>query len=277
MYHGLLFDRHGQCQHIPGTDERPPNLDVRSYPVVEQDGWIWLWPGDPAAADSASIPAAWGTDNERCVMQTGAIDYEADYQLINDNLTDLSHLDFVHETTLGRATGSSWSATLPKIQTLQNGIRVSRWFPPAPVPYDDQMLFESWNSYTYLLPGIFIMKSSGYLPGTAESLDHAEPTEPPVWDRVEQQAVTPISVGRTRYLFASGAPRIMLDLGLSERFFEVVKAAFEEDRRMIEAQQKIWDQTPAGHPMAFIPQDKGPAIIRRLIAARLRQELETAQ
>lgn len=273
MYHGLRFDGRGQCQHIPGTDERPHNLDARAFPVVERDGWVWLWPGDPAAADPALIPSAWGTDNERYVMRTGAIDYEADYQLINDNLTDLSHLDFVHETTLGRSTGSLWSATLPKIQTLQNGIRISRWFPPAPVPFDDQTLFETWNSYTYLLPGIFLMKLSGFPVGTADRFGQAAPTEAPVWDQVGQQAVTPISSGRSRYLFASGVPRIMQELGLSEGLFEVVEAAFEEDRQMIEAQQRVWDQTPPDRPMAFIPQDKGPAIIRRMIAARLRQEL----
>ena len=124
MYHGLKFSSTGKCTHIPGTDHRPPNVDVRVFPVVEQDGWIWVWVGDEKEADPALVPHAWGLEHENMVMETGAIDYEADYQLINDNLTDLSHLDYVHETTLSQITGSRLSDDLPKVSKLDNGVRI---------------------------------------------------------------------------------------------------------------------------------------------------------
>ena len=102
MYHGLRFRCDGVCVEVPGSTRVPPRLAARSFPVVERSSWIWVWPGDPAKADPALVPEAFGLDNPEWVMRASAMDYEADYQLLNDNLCDLSHLDFVHETHAGR-------------------------------------------------------------------------------------------------------------------------------------------------------------------------------
>ena len=42
-YHGLTFDRLGACVAIPGQDRIPERARVRSFPVVEQDGFVWIW------------------------------------------------------------------------------------------------------------------------------------------------------------------------------------------------------------------------------------------
>ena len=52
----------------------------------------------------------------------------------------------------------------------------------------------------------------------------------------------------------------------------VVIAAFEEDREMIEAQQKIWDLTPPEQPKLFTPQDKGPFLMRKLMEKLINEE-----
>ena len=51
MYHGLKFDPSGKCIQIPGQDNIPPKLGVRSYPVVERQHLIWIWMGEAAQAD----------------------------------------------------------------------------------------------------------------------------------------------------------------------------------------------------------------------------------
>ena len=68
---------------------------------------MWLWMGDPTSADPALIPEALGHDHPDWLMQTGQLAYEANYELINDNLLDLTHLSYVHEKTLGR-NNMSW-------------------------------------------------------------------------------------------------------------------------------------------------------------------------
>ena len=50
-YHGLIFDRSGTCVSVPGQEHILERTRVRSFPVVEQDAFVWIWMGDPAKAD----------------------------------------------------------------------------------------------------------------------------------------------------------------------------------------------------------------------------------
>ena len=55
MYHGMKFASDGKCIQIPGQDNIPPKLGVRSYPVVERYNLIFIWTGDPEMADPKLI------------------------------------------------------------------------------------------------------------------------------------------------------------------------------------------------------------------------------
>ncbi len=55
-YHGLRFNGAGRCTFMPAQKTINPSAGVRSYPTVEKHRLIWLWPGDPALADPASVP-----------------------------------------------------------------------------------------------------------------------------------------------------------------------------------------------------------------------------
>ena len=51
-YHGWTYDCSGKCVDVPYLGkERLPN-GVRSYPAREVDGLIFVFPGDPALAES---------------------------------------------------------------------------------------------------------------------------------------------------------------------------------------------------------------------------------
>ncbi len=271
MYHGLRFRSDGVCVEVPGSTRVPPRLAARSFPVVERSSWIWVWPGDPAKADPALVPEAFGLDNPEWVMRASAMDYEADYQLLNDNLCDLSHLDFVHETTLGGSTGAKWSAEPPRITALEHGLLFERWFRDHPLGGAAERV-DTWNSYRYLLPGVFLMETQAYPVGTAEASGFGPPNAKAVFRRVEQQAVTPIGEGRTRYLYASGVEARIATPKFVEAIFAVINASFAEDKRMIEAQQAIWRETPPDRPKAAIPQDHAPALFRRMLVQRLAEE-----
>lgn len=272
MYHGLVFAADGACIEVPGSSTIPPNCSAQVFPVVERWSWIWIWLGDPKKADPDLIPEAYGLDNPEWTMRPGALDYAADYQLINDNLCDLSHLDFVHETTLKAATGSDWSLVHPKVTNIENGLFIQRWFTDRPSAPGSTTLVDSWSRYRYLLPGMFLQRVSSYPAGTAAQCGFQEPTIAPLTERVDQQAVTPIGPGRTRYLYAAGITAGLATPVNLERMFAVTEAAFAEDKRMIEAQQAIWNQTPADCPQAFIAQDKAPSLFRRLIERRMAEE-----
>jgi vanillate O-demethylase monooxygenase subunit len=101
-YHGAEFDADGHCVGVPGQSEVPPRSGVRSFPVRERHGFIWIWPGDAilaAGSEPCSIygyvgQGAWDT-------RDGYIPIACNYLLVNDNLADVSHTEFVHASTLG--------------------------------------------------------------------------------------------------------------------------------------------------------------------------------
>jgi vanillate O-demethylase monooxygenase subunit len=271
MYHGLRFSSLGVCVHIPGSNVMPPNTSVRTYPVMEKSSWIWVWMGRPELADASMIPEIPDIGASMWATRSGTIDYAADYQLVHDNLCDLSHVDYSHETTLGAGAGKQWSANAPPITRIKDGLLVERWITGIVIP-DSPAAIDSWLSYRFVLPGLFLMRSKDFPAGTAAANAFAEPQGPPLLERFDQQAVTPVATGQTRYLFASAVEARCATPESLEADFAVTSAAFEEDRRMIEGQQRIWNVTSAEQPKAFIPADKAPAMFRRIISNRLADE-----
>ena len=229
--------------------------------------------GDPEKADAVLCPKAFGLTDPRWKMRASQIDYRAHYMLINDNLCDLSHVDFVHETTLGAATGLGWAEELPKVTPHERGLRIERWNKDKPASPTNPTRVDNWNVYDYMAPGIFVMETKSFPAGAAEEAGGGEPKGKPMTHRIEQQAVTPIDTKRTRYFFASGFDAALPEK-LLDSIFTVVEKAFAEDREIIEAQQEIWDVTPNDRPKAFIVHDKAPHMFRRIMDRLIKSEVE---
>ena len=99
-YHGLMFDGSGRCVAIPGQSRIPDDARVRSYPVVEKNQLVWLWMGDPAAADPATI-VDFPYHNEAWPNKHDVYPIKGNYMLMVDNLMDLTHLGYLHARTVG--------------------------------------------------------------------------------------------------------------------------------------------------------------------------------
>ena len=131
-YHGLRFDRTGACVRVPGQDMIPQAARVKSYPVVERYKWLWIWMGDPALADPAKITDYHWLDDPNWGAKTDYLYVNCNWQLVNDNLLDLTHLAFVHETTIGNMALVEHAAV--KVERTTNGVRVTRWTIDQPAP-----------------------------------------------------------------------------------------------------------------------------------------------
>ena len=100
-YHGFTFDCSGACVAVPGQDRIPTRLDVRTYRVVEQGCWVWIWMGR-GEADLATLPATpWLADPEHWSVVTGAVRIDGAFSLLVDNLLDLSHETYLHNGSIG--------------------------------------------------------------------------------------------------------------------------------------------------------------------------------
>src|SRR5882757_1926917 len=254
MYHGLKFAPDGRCIEIPGQALIPQSACVRRYPVAVRGGWVWLWMGEAAAADPAAIPPSLALD-------------DPDYLLNDDNLLDLSHLSFAHEKTLGLDM-PQWADERPRMLALERGLRVQRWLTGhAPRGFLKKTVGERadvWNSYDFVFPGVFLQRTSFYPAGTAQQSGGREPDRPPLFHRIDVQAVTPVAARTSRDFYAAGARESDIEADKLDRLSAVTETAFGEDKSLIEGQQKLIDLEP-GRRMLPTSLDAGPTRFRRLV------------
>ena len=100
-YHGLRMGCDGKTLSMPGQRVRGFPA-IRSFPVEERYGFVWVWPGDPALADKSTIPQQHWYDNADWAFGGGLFHIACDYRLMIDNLMDLTHETYVHSNSIGQ-------------------------------------------------------------------------------------------------------------------------------------------------------------------------------
>ncbi|MEO9132561.1 MAG: aromatic ring-hydroxylating dioxygenase subunit alpha [Sphingomonas sp.] len=97
-YHGLRFNRAGECTHNPHAANGGPlrAANTRSWPVMERYGVLWFWPGDPSKADPEALPRIAFIEDPDYALVHGRLYVRGHYELVVDNLLDLSHAAFIH-------------------------------------------------------------------------------------------------------------------------------------------------------------------------------------
>lgn len=125
-YHALRFNSEGACTHSPhGDGTVPARACVRSFPLVERYGFLWIWMGNAQRADAALIPNYTLLENPLpTAVAHGYMHMSANYELIVDNVMDLSHVDHVHGPLLN--TAGKLSPQKPPVTENENSLLV-RW------------------------------------------------------------------------------------------------------------------------------------------------------
>lgn len=247
MYHGLLFDPQGRCVDVPRQETIGPNLRVRTFPVLERDRYVRIWMGDPALADPGrAADCHWQVDPAWRSLP-GYMHYpQADYRLITDNLLDFSHLGFVHETTLGG--GRSSAEVEPVIERFDWGARITRWYRNDPLPpylrkvakFDGPV--DRWQIFEWRIEGLLLSMDSGSAPaGTGAPESHVVP-EACVFHSC--QSLTPETARSTHYFWTYAHNFDLDNAEVTQELFRQVHAGFEEDKAIIQAQQRVIDDHP---------------------------------
>ncbi|MFB7712012.1 Rieske 2Fe-2S domain-containing protein [Streptomyces sp. NPDC056105] len=102
-YHAWAYRGNGrisQIPYLPKGCERPPR-GVRSYPVREAFGLVFVFPGDPERAESAPFPVLpeFGAATHRTMTFSRTVNCH--YSFMHENLLDMNH-QFLHRSVLGR-------------------------------------------------------------------------------------------------------------------------------------------------------------------------------
>lgn len=267
-YHGLLFDSHGQCIENPGSPEPPKHARAKTYPIRDRDGVLWIWMGEPTVADESLIPDySLQATKPNWATVRGQLHVPANYQLIVDNLMDLSHVAFLH----GFLSGGNDSTRITRAEQEGNTVwhRNSRAGPASPLfqalsgrrekIVGDLTSDMRWNApANMLLANTFAPEDAG---GEAIYLHMAH-------------LLTPETENSTHYFWSATRNCQVEDEALSALLKEQVQRAFaSEDEPMIVACKDMMDGEDfmALQPI-ILPGDGAAIRARRLLAKRLRDE-----
>jgi phenylpropionate dioxygenase-like ring-hydroxylating dioxygenase large terminal subunit len=278
MYHGLLFDPAGRCTDIPRQEIISANLKVRAFPTAVRDKLVWIWMGDPGLADPAAIPDCHWQDDPAWRSIPGRLGFAASYMLIVDNLLDFSHLAFVHENTLGG--GRSSAEVEPLIERFDWGVRTTRWYLGDPLPpYLHKVArftgpVDRWQVIEWRIAGNLLSMDSGSAPAGTGAPDGRIDPRACVFHSC--QLVTPESEASAHYFWTYAHNFDLDNAEVTRELFDQVALGFEEDRAIIEAQQRVVDQHP-DEPMIAIGADAALQYVRGLLKKKLAAEHRLAE
>jgi len=269
-YHGLTFAFDGTCVGIPGQTAIPPDARVKSYPIIERYRWVWIWMGDPALADAALIPDYHWNDDPDWVSYGDVYYVEGDYRLLIDNLMDLSHIQFLHASTLGASTDMN---AVISIERDEENVTVSRWVldtPPAPI-YAEALNtnghVDRWQNITFTPPSHVVIDAGSAIAGTgAPQGDRSQGVE-----TYSNHTLTPETDQSTHYFWHHARNFRMDDEALTDRLRQMFSSALQEDVVAIGAQQRAMNRRPDA-PEIDINSDNCSIQTRRLLESRITAE-----
>lgn len=263
-YHGMCFSSDGRAVSVPGQDTLPDHIAVRRYPVTERYRIVWIWMGAPELADPALVPDVHFYTDPAWAAVYSYLHVDADYRLLVDNLLDLSHETFVHPTTLGNDAVAETPVTARIVDGTAQAHRFMKDVEPPGIVIGAAGVTENidrWATSIYSPPGYCLIESGHQLTGNPEKR----------WDLWVVNFMTPETVTSTHYFWGVARSYSLHDKLVDEIFHERVTTTFNEDKIILEAQQRAIG--PIDDPLsATIKVDAGPVLGRRLLQAALDKE-----
>jgi phenylpropionate dioxygenase-like ring-hydroxylating dioxygenase large terminal subunit len=114
-YHGWAYNCAGKCVDVPYLGrEKLPN-GVKSYPVCEVDGLVFIFPGDARFAEERKPTAIGSRADKRYLTRRLNREVACHYTFMHENLFDMNHqflhrsqMGLVKASCLGRRQGEDW-------------------------------------------------------------------------------------------------------------------------------------------------------------------------
>lgn len=267
-YHGLEFSSAGQCVRNPhGNGAVPKALSVRSYPLVERYGMIWIWMGDAEGADRSALPELPTLEDPVFSWVHGNLHVQSNYELVTDNLLDLTHVEFLHP--LLASPGNSERTTY-RCATEGDIVRSFYDVRSEPITGLFQLLWTNSESHAALHAYMhWYLPSNLYLDvGMVSDEPDGGPKIPTV------HLLTPETEDSTHYYWAAGRNRQHDNQEVAGMLHFGTQSAFEnEDEPMIRAaRSRMKSNDLFSHKPALLPMDEGAVRARRILKTKIDAE-----
>jgi vanillate O-demethylase monooxygenase subunit len=268
-YHGLAFGPDGQCVDIPSQSTVPKRIRIPTYPLVEYGLWLFIWMGDPNKADPSLLPdlAELGLTNPRLASRPFFINHvAARYQLLNDNLLDLSHVAFLHDHSVG----DTVEVDAPEQLTRRPGVFTStRMFRDTSGPQermaalgmaDDRV--DRITSISFYLPGFHLG-----IEGVLFPRDHPTHAGKAISLNRVYHTITPATHRTCHYLFAMTGPPAILDEAKA-----FLRPVIDEDIVAVEEIEKLLALVGESPGELYVKSDRNAVEARRTLQAMMDAE-----
>lgn len=273
IYHALKFDCNGKCTHNPhGNGLIPKAAQVRTFPLEERYGFIWIWMGDEPA-DHARLPDFGElTSGPETAVGFTYMHCKANYEIIIDNVMDLSHIDHVHGEII--TTRGQLSPLIPKVQETARTVS-SRWEwkqTPAMLIFANFLADPSAEARHFFditwSPPANIQLSVGAIQGPG-ALDLNDTV-----GQYDLHTATPETANTTHYFFATKRNHLVEDADYNQGKIQAMHAAFEnEDGPIFEAVHSAMGTTDFfSLDPVLLSSDVGPVKVRKALKRMIDQE-----
>ena len=264
-YHGFLYDATGACVWVPGHARVPPEARVKSYPLCERHGLIWIWMGDPARADEATVPDFNWNTAPGWISAGAHIPVRCNYMLLVDNLLDLSHVPVLHANSIGSANDTDPDLRWERGPNFVRGVRSATDLVPSPrlVKMGVRSNIDTVKIMTFTPPAHVAIEITQRVrePGNG----------PPAYHSFILNSMTPETAASCHYFWRGARDYDIENAELTRFLAAATTRAFEEDTAMLEAEQRIIDLDPA-HPQVDVTGDAGGLEARRIVGRLLAAE-----
>jgi vanillate O-demethylase monooxygenase subunit len=269
-YHGLRFDCSGKCTANPHNDGKPLKAaDIDSFPLCERYDFVWLWAGDPELADPSLLPPFhFLQDDETWKVLKGQLHVNGNYQLVTDNLLDLTHAPFLHPgfKLPGVTPEQQLAATATKTERKGDTVhcyRLRTGLPPNQATVD---LFdfpnkpcETRTNMHWHAPALINFDNGTKFEGQDDLEGFCFP---------QAHFITPETETTCHYFFAAARNLKRDDPAIDSALMDVLNTAFRtQDEPMIEAVQRRMGNTgdlDSLNPV-LLKTDAAPVMARRIL------------
>jgi len=274
-YHGIVYNSAGRCVSMPAQETINPSATVPSYPVVERHRFLWVWLGDATLANPDTIPDMHQMDHPDWAGDGLTIPVTCNYQLVLDNLMDLTHEEFVHGSSIGQAELSESDFEVTHDDTT---VTVSRWMRGIDAPpfwlknMRDKFpgftgKVDRWQIIHFEAPSTICIDVGVAKAGTgAPEGDRSQGVNGYVMN-----TITPETARSAHYFWAFMRNYRLESQLITTQLRAGVTGVFKEDEDMLQAQQAAIDANP-DYEFYNLNIDAGGLWVRRLIERMLEAE-----
>jgi phenylpropionate dioxygenase-like ring-hydroxylating dioxygenase large terminal subunit len=222
-YHGWRFDKGGECVEVPGLLGEPAHKGraAVSFPVREQDGFIWVYPDTESApeAEPFTVPEA---SDSRYTTVRAEFTMEATLHATLENMLDVPHTAFLHGGLF--RTASKRNEITARVTRDVGGVECQYIGEPRPTGVIGAILAPKGGVVEHY--DRFVMPSVGQVEYRLGDRSHV----------VATQAMTPVGDFVTR-CYALVCFRLPLPGWLIRPFVEpVARGIIKQDARILKAQ-----------------------------------------